>query len=137
MKQKLLFGVSDDAEITQPTSRYTGKVEAPVYEPKNEQPHIATLCDYTRVRRLLAEIEASSLGDDEKKFLSAAAWRHAVFHYERIADYYAHASKEMQALMEASALVIIDFDQAIERGFVKLCDDIRAQYLEEYDGDAA
>ena len=136
MKQKLLFA-SDDAEAVQPTARYTGKVEAPVYEPKNEQPHLAMLCDYTRVRRLLAEIEASSLGDDEKKFLSAAAWRHAVFHYERIADYYAHASMEMQALMEASALVIIDFDQAIERGFVNLCDDIRTQYLEEYDGDAS
>lgn len=34
--------------------------------------------------------------------------------------------------MERSALVIIDFDQAIEQGFVKLCDDIREQYMQEY-----
>lgn len=137
MKQKLLFDASEQQVDAGEKSHYTGKVEAPVYEPKNEKPHIALLCDYTRTRRLLAEIDASSVGDDEKKFLSAAAWRHAVFHYERIADYYAHASPEMQALMEASALVIIDFGQAIDRGFVKLCDDIRTQYLEEYDGDAS
>ena len=38
----------------------------------------------------------------------------------------------MQHLMERSALVIIDFEKAIELGYVKLCDDIRNQYLEDY-----
>lgn len=40
--------------------------------------------------------------------------------------------------MKRSGIVVllIDFDAAIERGFVKLCDDIREQYLEEYSGDA-
>jgi hypothetical protein len=38
----------------------------------------------------------------------------------------------MQHLMERSALVIIDFEKAIQYGYVKLCDDIRKQYLEEY-----
>jgi hypothetical protein len=52
--------------------------------------------------------------------------------YEKIADYYAHSSKEMQHFMERSALVIIDFEKAIEYGYIKLCDEIRTQYLEEY-----
>jgi hypothetical protein len=34
--------------------------------------------------------------------------------------------------MEKSGLVIIDFEKAIQYGYVKLCDDIRNQYLEEY-----
>jgi hypothetical protein len=69
---------------------------------------------------------------DEKNFLLDAARRHNVFNYEKIADYYAHATPEMQNLMERSALVIIDFEKAIQLGYVKLCDEIRNQYLEEY-----
>ena len=80
----------------------------------------------------MKEIEKSSLSYDEKMFLMDAARRHNVFNYEKIADYYAHASKEMQHLMERSALVIIDFEKAIEYGYVNLCDEIRKQYLEEY-----
>jgi hypothetical protein len=80
----------------------------------------------------MKEIDASNLSYDEKNFLIDAARRHTVFNYEKIADYYAHASKEMQQLMERSALVIIDFEKAIEYGYVKLSDDIRKQYLEEY-----
>ena len=131
-KQCLLFqdAPHDDAP------KYSKKIEAPVYEPSHVKPHLITLCDTTKTRALIREIDASKLPQDEKAFLRAAAWRHAVFHYERIADYYAHAAPEMQRLMEASALVIIDFDKAIEQGFVKLCDDIREQYLEEYNGDA-
>lgn len=34
--------------------------------------------------------------------------------------------------MERSALIIIDFEKAIEYGYVKVCDDLRNQYLEEY-----
>lgn len=46
--------------------------------------------------------------------------RHNVFDYKAIAEYYAEATPEMQALMEKSALVIIDYDDAIAEGFVKL-----------------
>ena len=34
------------------------------------------------------------------------------------ADYYAHATPEMQKLMENSALVIIDINDAIANGYV-------------------
>jgi hypothetical protein len=112
--------------------KYSTKIEAPIYEPKNKQPHLLELCDKSKTHRLMKEIEKSSLSYDEKMFLMDAARRHNVFNYEKIADYYAHASKEMQHLMERSALVIIDFEKAIEYGYVNLCDEIRKQYLEEY-----
>jgi hypothetical protein len=38
----------------------------------------------------------------------------------------------MQQFMERSGLVIIDFEKAIEYGYVKICEDIKNQYLEEY-----
>jgi len=50
--------------------------------------------------------------DEEKKMLYIAATRHIVFNYQKIADYYAHSSKEMQHFIERSALVIIDFNKA-------------------------
>ena len=52
------------------------------------------------------------------------------------ADYYAHASKEMQELMEDSALVIIDFGKAIEKGYIRLSDEIRNEYTREYGNEA-
>jgi hypothetical protein len=65
-------------------------------------------------------------------FLVDSARRHTIFNYEKIADYYANASKDMQQMMERSGLVIIDFEKAIEYGYVKICEDIKNQYLEEY-----
>ena len=53
-----------------------------------------------------------------------AASRHIVFNYAKIADYYAHSNEEMQELMEQSALVILDIDDAIANGYVKLSKDI-------------
>ena len=61
-----------------------------------------------------------SLPADVEAFLLKAAERHTVFHFRRIADFYAASDAKVQRLMERSALVIIDFDQAIEFGFVKL-----------------
>jgi len=52
--------------------------------------------------------------------------------FELIANYYAHASKECQELMEDSALVIIDFEKALEKGYVTLSDKISDQYLKDY-----
>ena len=130
MKQINMFG--DKFAPKEEDKKYSTKIEAPIYEPKNQKPYLIELCDKSKTHRLMKEIEASSLPHDEKMFLMDAARRHNVFNYEKIADYYAHASKEMQHLMERSALVIIDFEKAIEYGYVKLCEEIKTQYLEEY-----
>lgn len=130
MKQTNIFG---EEELGLPEEgKYTAKIEAPIYEPKNAKPHLLELCDRTKAQRLITEIEQSAIPDDEKVFLINAAYRHTVFNYERIADYYAHATPETQRMMERSALVIIDFDKAIQNGYVRLCDEIRTQYMEEY-----
>jgi hypothetical protein len=129
MKQVDLFGseFKDNSE-----KKYSSKIEAPVYEPKNKKPHILELFDNAKTNRIVTEIESSSIEEPEKAFLIKAAQRHTVFNYEKIADYYAHSTPEVQQLMERSALVIIDFEKAIQLGYVKLCDEIKDQYLTEY-----
>lgn len=109
--------------------KYTTKVETPIYEPKNKCPHILELVDSEKAKRMIREIERANISEEEKAFLKEAAHRHSIFNYTKIADYYAHASKEMQALMEKSALVIIDFDKAIEYGFVHLQEEIKKEWL--------
>ena len=109
---------------------YTKKLQIPQYVPSNKKPCVESLADYTKYSKLLANINKSDVSEEEKKFLRFAASRHIVFNYSKIADYYAHANKEMQELMEQSALVILDIDDAIANGYVKLSKDIE-KILEE------
>ena len=85
-----------------------------------------------KAMKLIKRINESNVTENEKRFLTFAAYRHIVLNFSKIADYYAHATPEMQKLMEKSALVIIDFEKSIQYGYLKLCEEIRKQYLEEY-----
>ena len=105
---------------------YTHKVDAPIYEPKGEKPPITELFDKGRANKLTEEIEKANLPKDVSDFLKSAASRHIVFDYSKIANFYAHSSPECQSLMEKSALVIIDFDKAIENGFVNVSKEMDA-----------
>jgi len=103
---------------------YTDKIDSPTYEPVGEKPQVEELFDDLKAMDLIASIKESKLPEKEKQFLMAAASRHIVFDYSKIANFYAHSSKECQELMEKSALVIIDFNKAIENGFVRLTNEI-------------
>jgi len=125
-----LFGETiDHQENKEGNSKYTTKVETPIYEPCNKCPHILELVNNEKTKRMIKEIQKADIKDEEKAFLIEAAHRHSIFNYSKIADYYAHASREMQGLMEKSALVIIDFDKAIEYGFVHLQEEIKKEWL--------
>lgn len=110
---------------------YSQKVAAPIYEAKNEKPQILDLYKNERFNQLIEEVENSTISKEEKEFLKLAAVRHIVFNYENIADFYAHSSKECQELMENSALVIIDFNKAIELGYVKLSEEVASQFSQD------
>lgn len=104
-----------------------GEVEdIPHYEITGEKPDLNELVDTTKADELLAEIAKADMPEDIKGFLRMAATRHYVFNYKKIAEYYAHADKNVQELMEASALVIIDFEDAIKNGFARLSEDMVA-----------
>lgn len=132
-----LMGFSQDElvkllKLDDDENSYTKKAEAPVYEPTGPKPEIGEMFDDTYTKQLLNEIDEADIPDEEKVFLRRAAGRHTVFNFEVIANYYAHASKQTQELMENNALVIIDLDKAIEKGFVVMSDKISEQYGKEY-----
>lgn len=121
-----------DAILSEDDNRYTSKVSIPQYLPKAECPNIHELVGTKKYDELMTEIETSSVSEEQKEFLRQAATRHLVFNYSKVADYYAHQSKEMQELMEKSALVLIDFDDAIANGYAKLDHRIRDLALKQY-----
>lgn len=100
--------------------KYSRAIKIPQYVPNQNKPHLDSLASYKKYSELVRNINNSNVSEDEKKFLRYAASRHIVFNYAEIADYYAHASAEMQELMEQSALVILDIDDAIANGYVQL-----------------
>lgn len=103
---------------------YNKKVDAPIYEPKGEMPPIAELCNAEKSNELVKKIASSKATDEIKAFLKQAAQRHVIFDYSKIAEFYCHADKETQELMEESALIIIDFNKAMQLGYVKLKEEI-------------
>lgn len=118
---------------------YSRKIEAPIYEPTGPKPPVTDLYDTTRRDQLQAEINTTpDLPDDIRTFLLSAAERHTVFRFDRIAEFYAHSPTDTQQLMENSTLVIIDFDRAIELGFVTMTEQLIEQFgLDHPDSDPA
>lgn len=123
-----LFGLGE--QDNEKDTKYTTKVEVPQYLPSFEKPRLRDCFNLDKYNELLRHINASNVPEEEKEFLKFAATRHIVFNYSKIADYYAHSNKEMQELMEESALVIIDFNDAIANGYVKLSKDIEKIMVE-------
>lgn len=118
--------------------KYTKKIETPVYKPTGEQPELTELFDNKKTIELITEIDKRNIPDEVKEFLKLAAYRHVVFNYRNIAEYYCHCDKDIQDLFEQSALVIIDFDKAIENGYIEFVDrmkEILTNPLAEIDGD--
>ena len=110
---------------------YTAAVNIPQYEVTGKKPTIAEMLDTEKADTLIAKIQGSGVSEEEKAFLIRAAHRHNVFNYGNVAEYYAHASPEMQALMEESALVIIDVGNAIANGYATLMGEV----LDAMEGD--
>lgn len=101
-------------------NKYSHETKIPQYEPSDNPPEVTQLIDTNKLDGMLEEIDGANLTKAEKRFLEIAAYRHAVIDFDKVADYYASARPEMQALMERSALVIIDINDAIANGYVQL-----------------
>lgn len=119
------FGFDEELEEkVEETSTYTNRIEVPFYEPTGNDMSLKELVDTSKRDALMLEIQQADIPEDVQEFLIMASQRHLVFDYRNIADYYSNASEEVQELMERSALVIIDFEDAIKNGYVKLADNI-------------
>ena len=94
IEQLSLIDFGDSEELD---DKYTIKNAIPQYTPtRHEPPSIFTLVDKLKTSALIDKIEKSNVSKQEKDFLRLAAYRHLVFNYSEIAEYYCHATKEMQ-----------------------------------------
>ena len=112
-----LEGVDDSGPVRKP---YTRAINVPQYEPVGPVPDLSELVDTSKSDELKASIEAADLPEDLRTFLFQAANRHTVFNFRKAAEFYPYQSPEVKQLMEESALVIIDPEDAIKLGFAKL-----------------
>ena len=106
--------------------KYSKNIKSPVYSPKQDKPPpISELIILEKYNSLVTEIKNKKLSKEMETFLILSASRHIKFNYENIAEFYCHQNKEVQDLMEQSALIIIDFNKAIDNGFVKLTEELQ------------
>jgi len=131
----VLFDDLPDPETL--SENYSRKIEAPIYEIRGEKPAPADLYDEEKAQRLRKSIASADVPEDIRRFLEIAADRHTVLNFSRIAEFYAHSSADVQELMEQSALIIIDYDRAVEDGFVKLAKGMMEQVGKIKDSDYA
>lgn len=120
-----------DVEAKNEENPYTQIVATPLYEPDAQKPQYEDMYKTNKFNQLLERINSKDINPELKKFLIAAAYRHVQFNYEMIANFYAHSDKDTQELMEESALVIIDYDKAIEQGYINLSNEIDEFYAQE------
>ncbi len=129
------FSINDipEEELKEHKDIYSTKVNVPQYEPKGDEVDLSDLVDLSKTKELIDEINNSNVSEEVKEFLREAAHRHSVFDYRNIAEFYAQADADVQKLMERSALVIIDIDDAIANGFVRLTKRVQDLIDEEED----
>lgn len=112
---------------------YTQKTDTPIYEPTGEKVEIEEMIKTDKYDELVAKIKEAKIPEDIRDFLLKASTRHIQFNYKKIAEYYSNADKEIQELFEDNALVIIDFDKAIEDWYTLLLNQFRWEINEDED----
>ena len=125
------FEINDFFEEDDEIKSYSKKIKIPNYEITENKPEIDELYDKNKCMDLMNKIKNSNLDSNLKEFLSFASTRFIEFNYNKIAEYYAHSDKEVQEYFEELILVIIDFNKAIEKGFV----DFTERFFDEVEED--
>lgn len=118
-----LEGLADtpNEEEKPKNEKYVQDITIPQYEPQSSTPPPPNECVNTeKLDKLIQEINSTEMPDDMRRFLTIAAYRHAVIDFRNAAELYAHQPAEIQELMENNALVIIDPNNAIREGFMRL-----------------
>ena len=101
-------------------NRFSTETKIPQYNVEGLDVSYNDMINCDKYNELIKEIDEADISEDDKKFLELAATRHLRFNYRNIAEFYVKADKKVQNLMEKSALVFIDFEDAIANGYVRL-----------------
>lgn len=125
------LGIDLDDVEEEEEEQYTKEINIPHYDITGEKPSLEDLVKEDKTKKLIEKINSTDIPNDVKEFLTKAAYRHLAFNYQNIAEYYAHADREVQELMEESVLVIIDYDKAIRNGYIQIKEAIDNIIIEE------
>lgn len=114
---------------------YSRKIESPIYMPTGLKiDDVRSLYDETEVNEIEEKIRQADIPEDVREMLIKSAQRFRRFDFGRVAEYYSQCKDQViRDLMERTAMVIVDFGRAIEDGFVELAEEIRNEYLKEYE----
>lgn len=112
-------------------SKYTQKITVPTYEIKGEKPTYKEMINTDKADELISLIKSKGFDSELEDFLIKTASRLYEFRYDNIAEFYAHQDKDVQEVMEKLALVIIDFNDAVKNGYIKLNKFIENVFLQE------
>ena len=108
-----------------------------LYKPTGNPKPIKMCIDTTNYDAVMARIEkAQGLTDAEREVLKLCAYRFIEINMADMAEYYCHASDAMREAMEDNCLVIVDGKRLIEKGLIKLSEDIQEVLQLEMDEDA-
>lgn len=124
----------DDTEEDEEINPYSLNVDSPVYNINGDKPNVGDLVDTSYADKLIQDIKEKELPKEIENFLIQSSYRHIKFDYKNIAEYYAHADDDVKELMEDSALIIVDYNKAIDKGYVKLTEKM-AELAEKDDVD--
>lgn len=108
--------------------KYSTGLRIPQYLPSGIDVDLAGCIDKTKYNELVTMINNSNLPEEKKAIYRVVATRFIEFRFDSFAEYYANlknatdktAAKEEQEVMEKLALVIVDINNAIHNGFVKM-----------------
>jgi len=104
------------------------------YEPK-ENTSLDKCVDLTRYNEIVDKIKVDErLSSNQKLYLTLLASRLIDFKFSKIADYYTQAPSYIRDYLENMHLVIMDIDEAIEKGYFKYfeeLDKLKAEVVDE------
>lgn len=103
---------------------YTKKIATPIYEPKGILPNISELCDTKIYAEKIKQIQDAEIPQELKEFLKFSATRFLKFDFAKIAEFYAHQDRQVKEIFENLLLVFIDYNRALEAGYIELVDTI-------------
>lgn len=93
------------------------------YNPKLDMHDMGKCFDISEYLQFVKNIDQDSrLSFEQRNFLKILATRFIVFKYEKLADLYASADKNMQEWLERLKCVIVDTDSAIKNGYFEYMD---------------
>lgn len=97
-----------------------------LYTPHGNPKPIKMCIDTTNYDKVMANINAAKgLTKAEREVLKLCAYRFIEIDMSEMAEYYCHASEAMRAAMEDNCLVIVDGQRLLEKGLIKLSEDIQ------------